>query len=55
LMNSEIVAAWDENGGDVRLCSLNEFVTLSIPNLSAIGSDKLIDLADGLFCIFFVI
>ena len=45
-MNGEIVAEWDENGEDVRFCSLNEFVTLlSFPNPSAIGSDKLIDLA----------
>ncbi len=45
-MNGEIAAAWDENGKDVRFCSLDEFVTLlSFPNLSAIGSDKLIILA----------
>jgi hypothetical protein len=46
LMNGEIVAAWDENGEDVRFCSLDELVTfLSFPNFSAIGSDKLINLA----------
>ena len=46
LMNGEIVAAWDENGEDVRFCSLDELVTfLSFPNFSAIGSDKLTNLA----------
>ena len=44
-MNSEIVAAWDENGQDVRFCCLDELVTfLAFPNLSAIASDKPIDL-----------
>jgi len=54
-MDGEIVTAWDENGEDVRFCSLDEPGTfLAFPNLSAIGSDKLINLAEGFFRLFFV-